>query len=204
MSAIAWSTVRDAIQGWVKNSSGIAGDHVIWYGQGSARPAGLYIELKLRVLPARGVAPVRYTHDGGSPGTLTQRIYDASGLELQMTCYQGAPQTSAGSSVPATSSWPVQIIDDVIRSARLDPYSDPAVSTSLAAAGLGVGRVETIALDGDVIEDVHFEARCIATVRLNVASEATYVYPTGTGWIEIVNAAGLPGDLQSIAFTADA
>lgn len=204
MSAIAWTTVRDAIQGWVKGASGLAGDHVVWSGQSTARPAGLYIELKLRVMPHRGIDPVRYTHDGGSPGTLTQRIYAARALELQMTCYQGAPQTSAGSSVPATSSWPVQVIDDVISSARLDPYSDPYVATSLAAAGIGVGRVETLSLDGDVIEDVHFEARCIATVRLHVASEITYVYPTGTGWIEIVNAAGLPGDLQSIVFTADA
>lgn len=203
MSAVAWATVRDAIQGWVKNSSGLAGDHVIWSGQSTTRPAGPYVELKLRVLPHRGIDPVRYTHDGGSPGTLTQRIYAARALELQMTCWQGAPQTSAGSSVPATSSWPVQIIDDVLCASRLDSYSDPAVTTSLAAAGIGIGANEVVALDGDVIDDVYFEARCIATVRLHVASETTFVYPTGTGWIQIVNAAGLPGDLQSIVFTVN-
>lgn len=198
MSAIAWTTIRDAVQTWIRTATGLAGDHVIWSGQSSKRLTGPFIELKLRLLVHRGLDWMVEEHDGGTPGVLTEKLRGPRSLSLSITAWQGAPAASAGSSVPANTS-PLAYIDDAITGARLR-----SVHEALVAAGVGVGTADIIDVQGETINDVQFEARAIANVKLHVVSEFSTVFPTGEGWIEIVNGSGLPGDLQSIVWTADA
>lgn len=194
MSGIAWTTVRDAIQAWVKQGSGFAGDHVIWSGQSATRPTGPFIELKLQIEQrGRGIDAQRFSV---TSNVLTEKLIGQRRAKLTITAWQGAPAASSGSSVPATTA-PAAIVDDVVSAARLATNND-----ALTAAGVGVGGVEMIDLQADVIDDVEFEARCIGSVTLHVASEVSYVYPTGVGWISTVNASGINGtDLQPINFT---
>ncbi len=197
MSAIAWTTIRDAIQVWIRTATGLAGDHVIWSGQSTKRPLGPFIELKLRLLLHRGLDWMVEEHNGGTPGVLTEKLRGPRELSLSITSWQGAPVASAGSSVPADTS-ALARIDDALTGARLR-----SVHEALVAAGVGVGVADVIDVQGATINEVQFEARAIATVKLHVTSELSTVFPTGEGWIEIVNGSGLTGDLQSVVWTAD-
>jgi hypothetical protein len=212
VSGIAWTSIRNAIQSWVVQSSGLTGDRVIWTGQGGPRPVGSYAELKLKVEHrGRGIDEQKFIL---ANNVLTEKLRGMRRAILTITVWQGAPPSAAGLAIPGDAwtydplsfgpafgvssglSAPPVIMDDILTAARLT-----AIHEALTAAGVGFGHVDMIDLTGDVIDDVEFEARSIATVTLHVASEVSYTYPTGTGWISTVNASGLPGDLQPINFS---
>lgn len=202
MSAIAWDTIRDAVQAWITTGSGLAGDHVIWSGQRDAsgnampRPSGEYIELKLTLIAWSGFSDWRsYEYNAGT-NTFTDRLRGPRSLMLTATCYEGMP---AGGTGHPSSTHPMAILNDAMTSLGLDPVSD-----GLVAAGVGVGNVSAIDVPGGTFNNARFEARAIATVKLHVASEVSYAYPVGTGWIDIVNASGnSPGDLASVSVHVD-
>lgn len=201
MSAIQWATVRDAIQAWIVTGSGLAGDHVVWAGQRDAdgnlmpRPSGMYILLHLTVFDWRATSDAKvYTFDAGS-NTLTQHLRGPRVALLNATCYQGTP--AGGTGQPSTTA-PMAVINDALTATGLDPVFDV-----LVAAGVGVGKVSAINVQGGAINNVKFEERAIATVQLHLASDVSYAYPAGTGWIDIVNASGNPGDLSTVSVHVD-
>lgn len=195
MSAIAWSTIRNAIQAWIVTGSGLAGDHVVWRGQRDAggnpmpRPNGMYIELKLTLMRWNGASDFRaYDYDAGS-NTLTLHTRGPRTALLTATCYQGVP--TGGKGEPSDTSC-MAVLNDAMTATGLDVVFD-----ALVAAGVGIGDVDALQIAGGVINEVKFEERAIVTVKLHLASQVSQVFPAGQGWIETVNGTG-EGDLAAM------
>jgi hypothetical protein len=196
MSSIAWDTVRNAIQAWITTGSGLAGDHVVWSGQRDAsgnpmpRPRGQYIELKLSLLRWNGFSDWRdYDYDQPN-NTLTLHTRGPREAVLTATCYQGMP--TGGTGYPSSTA-PMAVLNDAMTSTGRDD-----VYNALVAAGVGVGDIGILDIQGGTFDSARFEARAIVTAKLNLASEIDQVFTQGQGWIETVNGAG-SGDLTPVS-----
>ena len=199
MSAIAWDTVRDAIQAWITTGSGLAGSHVIWRGQRDAggnpmpRPAGQFIELKLTLLKQYGAGDWKaYEYDQPS-NTLTLKTRGPRSAVLTATCYQGLP--TGGTGHPSTTN-PMAVLNDAMTATGLD-----TVGNALVAAGVGVGDIDAVQIAGGVVNDARFEERASVTARLHLASEISEAYPVGQGWIETINGTAEGGLAAMPGFT---
>ena len=202
MSSIAWDTVRDAIRSWITTGSGLSGDHVIWSAQRDAngnpmpRPSGMYIAMRFTLLQWNGITDWQdNSYDEGS-NTFTRSLRGPRKATLTATCYEGMPTGGSGS--PSSAGFSMGILNDAMQASDRDD-----IEQALTAAGVGVGSIEQLSVAGGTFNDARFEGRSIVTVGIHLASEVDYTYPTGTGWIEFVNASGItPGDLSTIHFTA--
>ena len=196
MSSIQWPAVRDALQSWVVTGSGFAGDHVIWYGQRDAagnplpRPSGPYISLMLKNIRWKGPADItRYEYNAGS-NTYTQVTNGPRLVDFVITCYQGVQVGMQG----APDVAPMAVLNDVMTMSGVGNVDD-----ALVAAGIGIGDIDQLEVQGNPINNVQFEARAIGTVKLNLASEVRFDLPVGTGWIQFVNGDGNTGtDAQGV------
>lgn len=191
MSAIPWTTVRDALQSWIALGSGLAGDHVVWSGQRDSngdpmqRPTGQYISLRLTVIAQRGQDWRDYVLVGSQ---FTEKLRGPRYATLTAQCFQGSPV--GGNEVDATSA--MAVLHDALSAHRRDD-----INVALVAAGVGVTGFDPIQTTDAIIQSAKSEARALATVRLALASEISYDYPVNTGWIQFVNADG-GSDLSSV------
>lgn len=106
---------------------------------------------------------------------ISQRARGGRNAMLTLQCFAGAP---TGGSATGTTS-PTAILNDAIAA-----YALESQATALAAAGIGVGRIEPVRSIDGVVNTVRFEPRAIATIRLHLASE---LVETST-YIQVVNA----------------
>jgi hypothetical protein len=189
MSAIPWATVRDAIQKWIVTGSGLSGDHVVWAGQRDAdgnpmpRPTGQYVELQLSLFAWNGFSDWRRYEYDSMADTLTLKTEGPRVATLTATCFQGVPTGGTGQPAPSNV---MAVLNDAMTAMGLD-----SVFNALVAAGVGVGAFDAIDVRGGVVNTAKFEARAIITVKLNLASEISEVYPVGQGWIQFVHADGI-------------
>lgn len=196
--SIAWDTIRDAIQSWIVVGSGLSGDHVVWSGQRDTdgnpmpRPVGMFIELRLTMIKWAGFSDARwYAYDQPS-NTFTQHTSGPRVAMLTATCFQGAP--SGGASIPTNiaPAHPAVVLNEAMAATGRDD-----ISMALVAAGIGVGSIESLDITPAIINTTLLEQRAIVTVQLHLASDLTYTYPAGQGWIDTVNGSG-SGDLAPV------
>jgi hypothetical protein len=281
VSALAWSTIEDAIQSWIVLGSGLASDHVIWAQQNAPAPVGEFISMRMSVLEPRGRdwrdradnffsigtktisavstgadtltitghglltgdGPIQFASSGSLPAPLVAAtnywpvVVDANTIKvastfqnavavvpvvidlttagsgtitivatttavhagseiiqkargprqaiLQLTCFAGVP---GGAATGASS--PTAVLHDAVSAYALDGIAD-----AIAAAKIGVGRVETIRSIDGVVDSTIFEPRAIVLVHLHLASELS---ETST-YIQIVNMTDqIPSPPQSL------
>jgi hypothetical protein len=184
VSAMQWPTLRDAIHTWFVAGSGLDNAHVIWAGQVDAqgnsapRPSGQYIALRLTVITIFGTDWSDYDLQGS---VFTQYVRGPRRAILTAQCFQGLP--TGGQEVDTTMC--AMRLHDVATALWLD-----SISKNLANAGVGISSFGDIQTTDGVITKSRGEGRAIMTVSMSLASEMTFVYPTGTGWIQFVNADG--------------
>lgn len=120
---------------------------------------------------------------------IAQRARGPRQALLQLQCLAGAPTGGAPTGVTS----PAAILHDAITSHSLETRA-----FALAAAGIGVGRVEAIRSIDGVVNTVRFEPRAIAQVHLHLASE---LVETST-YVQVVNATDqIPTPPQQLTVT---
>jgi hypothetical protein len=187
VSAIQFPTIRDALHSWFVQGSGLDNAHVIWSGQLDAngntmpRPSGQYISLRLTVLLVKGSDWSDYDLTGG---VFTQYVRGPRTAILTAQCFQGLP--TGGKEIDTTMC--ALRLHDAYVASYLDPIND-----ALVAAGVGISGISAIQTTDHVISHARNESRAIMTATLQLASEMTYSYPAGTGWIQFVNGDGIAG-----------
>jgi hypothetical protein len=96
-------------------------------------------------------------------------------MRLDLQCFAGAP--TGGAATGATR--PAAVLHDAIAS-----HAMPSRAAALAAAGVGVGRIDDVRTFSGVVNTTRLEPRASASVELYVTSE---LVETGT-YIQTVNA----------------
>jgi hypothetical protein len=162
VTAIAWTTIEDAIHNWVSESSGLPEEQVIWSDRGGPRPATPYIAMRIDDVMSVG-------HDW--------RVYDDApvsvpGEELRLRA-EGHRTASLGFQCFATDGGghlATQILADVIAGIAIHLHS-------LDLAGVGVGDYGSVrhleGRRGDILEP-----RAISEVSLHLSSEVEPTSPS--------------------------
>lgn len=155
--AIAWDTIRPAIQKWIAAASGRDVNHVIWADDGGDQPDPPYISLSLPATTSHGT---------------DWRVYDdapedppAAGAELRVRS-QGMRSTVLTVQcycAPKTTNQASAMLEDVVGSIALN-------ADELDAAGFGFGDVGPIrAINGS--RNGVLEPRAIVEITLHMGSE---------------------------------
>lgn len=166
MSAIAITTVKNAIRAWVISGSGLAANRVIWT-LGARAPAGTYIHMRIRV----GTVGADWVDTDPNPtptsgNDATNKVRGGRIMTLTLTCFS-ADDVSAGTRSPE------EILNDVLTAATL-----PSVSVAINAAKIGLlsfGEVTPVDL---TIDSVYFEPRAFVTVRFHTVASLSETGPS--------------------------
>lgn len=177
MSAIAWTVAKAAIQRWIRIGSGLAGDHVIWAGQNRKVPNGMFIEMRLSVLPRRG-RDWHDRYDNPTPTAGAEVLQYTRGpreATLSVQCHAGLP-------TPGNDAVLVDmVLNDALSAHALESVTDGV--SGLVAAGVGVGAIDG-ARAFELEVDGVLEIRAIAVAHLHLASElvetSTYIQTVNT------------------------
>jgi hypothetical protein len=157
--AADWSAIEDALQAWVKTSTGLGDTHVFWSDQGVNRPAPPFVSLTLDGPRRVGVDAIVTTTDllqDNGEEILVQNVGNRE-CTLRVQHFGGDPCGDVSSRAVMA-----KCLTDLY---RMD------VKAALEAAGvaiLDVGPVENVA----GVRALQIEPRAALVVRLAVADEA--------------------------------
>lgn len=167
---IAWTTVEDAIQLWVRTAAGVSSDRVMWAQQNNPRPVAPFVTLRVTRMRRIGQDWID-VEDNPTPTPGNEIIHRARGVREMQVSLQCIGGQGFGTSAP------IAILENVISYLRL-----PTVHDALVAAGVGVARFsQVISIDG-VVGSTLFEPRATLDFFAFLAEE---VEETGT-FIEFV------------------
>lgn len=176
MSAVNWTTVKNAIFTWVQESSGLAADRIVWGGQNAIRPPGVadaWISLWIQGDEGTDQGSVRYIDNPTpTPGHELIKLVESQAIvTLQITCF--GPQD-------ATDYTEAYVYMSNIRAElQLSEIADPLYEA-------GVGQIDmspTVTVPG-ILNSTLIEPRAQATFQFLTP---TVVSRTCT-FIETVNA----------------
>lgn len=160
MSAASWNTIERALQAWVVEGSGLAGDHVVWNDLKLAQPTKPYISLAF--VGERGVGSDEViTRDAASPqaGAEIEHVVRGNRVALlSITVYV--------TSADAVGERAARAILDDVRTQR----SVPDTADALGDAGIGVANIESTRAVGIGIDSADIEPRVVMTVACNIGS----------------------------------
>jgi hypothetical protein len=182
VSAISFTTLKNAIHAWIVAGSGLAATQAVWarqrdtQGNPVPRPSGMYVSMSFLGFVTPGFDdPSAYTVDAN---VLTQHVQGPRILMLSLQVYQGLP--TGGNDTDA-----IGILNDIFAYANSD-----AGAQALQLARVGIGSYDDPQYVPEKSNEAKSELRAYSTVRLHTGSKATYSSAAGTGWISHVTAAG--------------
>ena len=155
MTAIAWTNIENAVHDWVRQSSDLDAENIIWDYQMGKRPSMPYIELAIEEFGGRGDDWRSRSYDSGED-KLILKSHGHRVISLVIQCF-GRPVDRTSSPVPA-----MPILSEVISAIDLHAYG-----LDIAGVGVGtVGKVQSVpGHRGNILEP-----RARVDVQLHVAS----------------------------------
>lgn len=182
-AAVDLAGVKSAIQAWVVNASGLAGDHVVWSplrdsrGNPVPRPVGLFVSLSIPGLRSPGFddTSIYTVNDAGD--VLTQSIVGPRILILFIQVYQGSP--TGGNDVD-----PISTLNTILSGADRDD-----IALALSVAKVAVGTYDDPQHVPAAYNEAKQELRAFSTVKLFIGSHLKYT-TEGTGWLDTATATG--------------
>ncbi len=166
MSAITWTTIKDAIHAWFVAGSTLAPARVYYTGQALNRPDGTAACIAIRIREENAIGQdwtdyeVNPTPSAGAE--LVSKTRGQRRLVLEATCFPETPVDG----VVADDRTAGAILSEVKAIATTPPRR-----RALRAGGVSFGNAGVVApLDG-VVGSSRFEPRAIYTVTLFVKSE---------------------------------
>lgn len=181
-SGVAFASIKSAIQSWVVNASGLAGDHVVWSplrdtrGNPVPRPVGLFVSLSIAGVRSPGFDDTSiYTVD--DDGLLTQSIVGPRILVLFVQVYQGSP-------VGGNDVDPISTLNNILAGADRDD-----IALALSLAKVAIGTYEDPQHVPALYNEAKQELRAFSTVKLFIGSNLAYT-TQGTGWLDTATATG--------------
>lgn len=159
MSAVGWTPIKDALHTWLRVASGLAADHVLWWGQGMVRPTGQWISMHVIAVQRVGqdwtnVEP----NPTPSPGAEILRVVQGSRqARISIQCFAGGT---------ADENDPAAVLNDCITALEL-----PSRRRAFRAARVAVGEVGPVNSIGGVMNSTRFEPRAVVEVTLLFAAE---------------------------------
>ncbi len=175
MSAIAWTTVQNALHAWIVAGSGLDSDHVIWTGQNGPRPDEMFCELRLTLLPRLGRDWIDHAVESGN---YVSRLRGPRRAIFTVQCFQGTSSPAVGE----TSC--LAVLDDAMSAFALE-----SITAALVVAGVGVSSIEAAQVTDQTLNTARNEQRAFVTAQINLTSEITETV-IGQGWISNVNGEG--------------
>lgn len=163
MSAINWTSCKNAIHAWITSSSGLAPARVIYGGQNAVRPKGqdhAWVSLWIMGDERQDMQGAVEYFDNPAPtagAELIKRVTGQSLVTVQITVF--APYDADDS----TESY--AILSDVVADTSLSEVTDP-----LSDAGVAIQQFGAITTVGGTVN----------TVRIEPRSQVTFTFLTTT------------------------
>lgn len=165
-----WNAVEDALQAWVRSSTGLSDSQVIWSSQTGPRPAGAFITLHVSGLVAVGVVDeVRDDFDALRPEGEEVHFEVTGTRELSVSLQAFGEVLSASGARGLLSRLQTGLVL-------------PTVRETLALAGLTPFDVGAVS-DVPALVGTRFEGRAAMTVRFYARDTLT----EAVGYIDTVN-----------------
>lgn len=184
MSAIAWTTIDNALIAWVMVASGLDANHVIFADRGGPRPSAPYIEISIPSIGGAGCQDWRVYDNAPNPVAGAELRVRARGMRMATIALQCFAVDGGGDAA-------TRMLSDVISALPLNEYA-------LDLAGLGIGDIRPVQLvqgrRGSILEpravaelDVHLaselESRETYIERIQIAIHETTTNTNVTKWI---------------------
>ena len=135
---------------WITGATGLANDHVIWYGQNNARPTTPFVEMKWGAVRQVGQDGISYDERPlvFSPVTITGRVGNVLAAAGHGLLLGDGPFWLTGGSLPPplatlTNYWAIPVDADHLSLAST--FLQARSSTAIVLTGDGTGAVTSVA-----------------------------------------------------------
>jgi hypothetical protein len=194
VSAVDWTSIKDAIFTWLKNSTGLDPTRIHFGGQNMLRPRGVddaWISIWIASDDWMGHGFALYKDNPTpTPGAeIIKEIHNQRLVTIEITCYgpRGATDTTEAHVYMSTA----------LSELELDEVSDP-----LDAAGVGVQQYSSITVIGGTINTTRIEPQAKVMLQFltpSVVSRTMTFIETVNATVEVTS----PAPVKDFHFTFD-
>lgn len=170
---IDWEDGENAIHDWITGATGLANDHVIWYGQNNARPTTPFIEMKWGVVRKVGIDGLKYDDRvfTFSPVAITGASGNVLAAPAHGLSLGDGPFNLTGVSLPpplaqSTPYWAIPVDADHLSVASTFLLSRR--NTSIVLTGGGTGTIVSISTTRKAGAELNRRAQGMRKVTLTL------------------------------------